>query len=259
MLNIEGTARFVSDLHLQAGQPEIAARFVAFLEDTAAAGIDALFILGDLFEYWLGDDELSDPFNARIGARLHTLLAHGTRIYFLPGNRDFLVGARFAAASGMELLGNSIKVGVGGTATLLMHGDTLCTDDVAYQDFRRRVRATQWQERFLARPLQDRRAEAEALRRRSAEAMRGKTAEIMDVNPVAVRTALEESGCARLIHGHTHRPGRETIALAGGRAERWVLSDWAAGRGDALELDGEGIRRLSWATLPARAITRSPA
>ena len=255
MLNIEGTARFVSDLHLQAGQPEIAARFVAFLEDTAAAGTDALFILGDLFEYWLGDDELSDPFNARIGAKLHALSARGTRIYFLPGNRDFLVGPKFAATSGMELLGEPLRVDVGGTAILLMHGDTLCTDDVAYQDFRHRVRAQQWQAQFLARPIQDRRAEAEALRQRSTEAMRGKTAGVMDVNPLAVRTALEESGCARLIHGHTHRPDCETISLTSGRAERWVLSDWATGRGDALELDGEGIRRLSWATLPAHAIT----
>jgi UDP-2,3-diacylglucosamine hydrolase len=149
----------------------------------------------------------------------------------------------------MELLPEATVVMAGAhrgqvPATLLMHGDTVCTDDLPYQEFRRMVRAKQWQDAFLARPLAERRAEVEKLRKRSAEAMLGKTAAIMDANTAAIRTALTEHGCARLIHGHTHRPGHETIQLASGNAERWVLSDWDTGRGDALEINASGVRRI---------------
>ncbi|MCF8149791.1 MAG: UDP-2,3-diacylglucosamine diphosphatase [Burkholderiaceae bacterium] len=246
MLNIAGTARFVSDLHLRKERPDLTERFAAFLADTAASGVGTLFILGDLFEYWIGDDDLADPFNTQVCRLLRDLADRGSPIYFIAGNRDFLLGEVFAAAAGIQLLDETVKVGVGDTATLLMHGDTVCTDDVAYQEFRRMVRATEWQTRFLARPLAERLAEVETLRRRSAEAMLKKPAAIMDANAAAIRAALTSSGCSRLIHGHTHRPGRENIALADGVAERWVLSDWDTGRGDALEIGPNGCRRLDF-------------
>jgi UDP-2,3-diacylglucosamine hydrolase len=252
MLTIAGTARFVSDLHLRAERPDLTQRFAAFLADTAATKVETLFILGDLFEYWIGDDDLADPFNAQVCKLLRDLADQGTRIFFIAGNRDFLIGETFAAAAGMRLLSEAEKVmqsgipgdGAGGTATLLMHGDTVCTDDLPYQEFRRMVRSPQWQADFLARPLPERRAEVASLRRRSAEAMQGKTAAIMDANGAAIREALTAHYCTRLIHGHTHRPGHEVIQLASGSAERWVLSDWNTGRGDALEIDAAGIRRI---------------
>lgn len=244
MLTIAGTARFVSDLHLRAERPDLTRRFAEFLAATAAAGVETLFILGDLFEYWIGDDDLSDPFNAHVCTLLRKLADQGTGLRFIAGNRDFLIGERFAAAAGMELLPETTTVGAGGTATLLMHGDTVCTDDLPYQEFRRMVRAPEWQRQFLSRPLPERRAEVESLRRRSAEAMQGKTAAIMDANAAAIRAVLSAHGCSRLIHGHTHRPGHEVFELGSGSAERWVLSDWDTGRGDALEIGAAGVRRL---------------
>jgi UDP-2,3-diacylglucosamine hydrolase len=244
MLTITGTARFVSDLHLRSERPDLTQRFAAFLADTAASNVEVLYILGDLFEYWIGDDDLQDEFNAEVCGLLRSAADMGPRLCFIAGNRDFLIGADFAAAAGITLLDEVEKVGAGGTATLLMHGDTVCTDDLPYQEFRRMVRSPQWRRQFLARPLPERRAEVASLRRRSAEAMQEKTAEIMDANADAIKAALSTHGCTRLIHGHTHRPGREEIVLASGNAERWVLSDWDTGRGDALEIGPAGVRRL---------------
>ncbi len=244
MLSIAGTARLVSDLHLRAERPDLTGRFADFLADTAAAGVAVLFILGDLFEYWIGDDDLADPFNAQVCRMLRHLADQGTALFFIAGNRDFLIGEAFATAAGMKLLNDGAELAANGTPTLLMHGDTLCVDDIAYQQFRRMVRSRQWQEQFLARPLAERRAEVASLRQRSAAAIGTKSAEIMDANAAAIRSALTVHGCARLIHGHTHRPGREDIQLEAGRAERWVLSDWDTGRGDALELDAAGVHRI---------------
>ena len=244
MLTIAGTTRFVSDLHLRAERPDLTERFAVFLADTAAAKVEALFILGDLFEYWIGDDDLAEPFNTQVCKLLRELADRGTRLFFIAGNRDFLIGETFAAAAGITLLPETAIVGAGGTATLIMHGDTVCTDDLPYQEFRRMVRSKEWQQDFLSRPLAERRIEVENLRRRSAEAMQGKTAAIMDANTAAIRAALTAQGCTRLIHGHTHRPGHEQIQLASGSAERWVLSDWDTGRGDALEIGPAGARRI---------------
>ena len=255
MLLIDGTVRLVSDLHLRNERPDLTGRFFSFLDDTAAAKVAALFILGDLFEYWIGDDDLDDPFNASVAQRLATLRQAGTRILFLAGNRDFLVGSRFAATTGIELLDGETcvqirdaRVGAGETAVtsvLLMHGDTLCLDDKPYQEFRQLVRSEAWQSQFLARSLAERRAEVAALRKRSAEAMQAKTAAIMDVNEAAVVDAVTRHQCARLIHGHTHRPGHHAIA-SNPPGERWVLSDWDNERGDALEINGAPavVRRL---------------
>ncbi|MBI5898735.1 MAG: UDP-2,3-diacylglucosamine diphosphatase [Rhodocyclales bacterium] len=241
---ITGTARFVSDLHLRAERPDLVRRFAGFLADTAAANVDSLFILGDLFEYWIGDDDLADSFNADVCNLLRSTADMGVSLYFIAGNRDFLIGPRFAAAARLMLLDDATKVGAGGTATLLLHGDTICTDDLPYQEFRRLVRGEEWQQHFLARPLSERRAEVESLRRRSAKAMQAKTAAIMDANAGAIRAALIRHDCKRLIHGHTHRPRHETIELPSGPAERYVLSDWDTGRGDALEIGAAGIRRI---------------
>ena len=244
MLPIAGTARIVSDLHLRVERPDLTERFAAFLADTAAGRVDTLFILGDLFEYWIGDDDLADPFNARVCTLLRNLADQRTRILFIAGNRDFLIGEAFARAARIELLPECVTVGAGDSATLLMHGDTVCSDDLPYQEFRRMVRSPEWQTTFLARPLPERRTEVESLRRRSAAAMLDKTAAIMDANADAIRTALTAHRCIRLVHGHTHRPGREDIRLDSGSAERWVLSDWDTGRGDALELSAAGVRRI---------------
>ena len=286
MLDIAGTARIVSDLHLRVDRPDLTERFARFLADTAAARVETLFVLGDLFEYWIGDDDLADPFNARVCHLLRNLADQGTQILFMAGNRDFLIGETFAAAAGLGLLGETETVrlsaashagalreasspsealnsascpagtasiraradiradAAGGAVTLLMHGDTVCTDDLPYQEFRRMVRSLGWQKTFLARSLAERRAEVASLRRRSIAAVKDKTAAIMDASAIAIRAALTAHGCTRLIHGHTHRPGREDIQLASGSAERWVLSDWDTGRGDALELGAAGVRRI---------------
>jgi UDP-2,3-diacylglucosamine hydrolase len=245
LMHQTGITRFVSDLHLSAERPDLTARFAAFLADTAASKITALFILGDLFDAWIGDDDLGQPFNAEVCRLLRKLSDQGTQLFFTAGNRDFLIGDAFAQAAGMQRLADVEKIGVGNTAILIMHGDTLCTDDTDYQAFRQQVRNPAWQSHFLARPLAERRAEATALRQKSRTATKEKSQTIMDVNAEAVRQALISSDCRRLIHGHTHRPGCEHIPLADGLAERWVLSDWDSHRGDALEVSAEGsIRRI---------------
>jgi len=247
-LTIRGTARFISDIHLSADCPDLATRFATFLADTAASKVTTLFILGDLFDAWIGDDDLAQPFNAEICSLLRKLSDQGTQIFFIAGNRDFLMGDRFAQAAGLQRLDEMEKLGAGDTAILIMHGDTLCTDDTDYQAFRQQVHAPAWQRDFLARPLTERRAEAAALRKKSMAATKEKSQNIMDVNTEAVRQALIASGCRRLIHGHTHRPGCEHIMLVDGVAERWVLSDWDSHRGDALEVSTDGsIRRINLA------------
>jgi len=237
-------ARLVSDLHLRPERADLTNRFAAFLADTAAKKIEALFILGDLFEYWIGDDDLDAPFNSYVCGLLRSLTDSGTRLYFTAGNRDFLIGEGFALAAGMSLLEPLSILSLGQTSTLILHGDTLCTDDVQYQEFRHLVRSSAWQAEFLARSLSERRTEVEALRRQSAKAIQGKAASLMDANLDAVRDALIGAACTRLIHGHTHRPGQHRVDLGENVAERWVLSDWETGRGDALEVSAGGVRRL---------------
>jgi UDP-2,3-diacylglucosamine hydrolase len=249
-LALRGRARLISDLHLQPETKKVNARFTAFLRDCAKERIAHLFILGDLFEYWIGDDCSAHPFVAEIAGQLRQLSDSGTALHFIAGNRDFLLGAAFAAQCGMELLADeAVVVGAGGTAILLMHGDTLCTDDVAYQQFRSMVRAPQWQVAFLARALPERLDEVARLRERSREAMQEKSAEIMDVNAEAVQAAFARSGCRLLVHGHTHRPGCQTVKLGSDCAERWVLSDWTETRADALEIDVGGLRRIDLTAL----------
>lgn len=227
------SALFISDLHLSPDEPATVERFLAFL-DGPARNAGQLFILGDLFEYWAGDDDIADPFNTHIIAALRALSDSGVAVCFMAGNRDFLIGPQFAAAAGLELLPDTCVRNIAGAPTLLMHGDTLCTDDADYQRFRSTVRDPAWQAAFLARPLVERKREIEALRVRSEAEKRIKPMAIMDVNPAAVETALRRYGVRTMIHGHTHRQGHHTHLVDGSNCVRWVLGDWHADRGCAL-------------------------
>ena len=231
---------FISDLHLSEDRPQANERFFRFLEEEAS-GADALYVLGDLFEYWIGDEDLETPFNAVIAGSLKRLSDAGVRVRLMHGNRDFLLGDAFCKASGAQLLADPTVI----DGTLLMHGDTLCTDDHDYQAWRRTARSAEWQREFLSKPLAERRAAVQGLRDESKEVIQAKPAEIMDVNEDAVREALRRHGVARLIHGHTHRPGKHALALDGRRCERWVLPDWY-GRGGYLELAGSRARLIGW-------------
>ena len=196
------TALFISDLHLCASRPRIARLFFDFLA-TTACDADALYILGDFFEYWAGDDDIDDPFNRSIVDAVATLAATGVSVFLMHGNRDFLIGEKFCQASGVTLLQDPSAIDLNGARTLLMHGDTLCTDDIEYQNFRKQVRDPMWQQQFLAQPLAQRKAIIEALRRRSENAKQTKSMDIMDVTPSSVEAVLREHRYPRLIHGHT--------------------------------------------------------
>ena len=215
---------FISDLHLDDARPQITDLFVRFLGHEAR-GADALYILGDLFESWIGDDE--DTLLAmRVADALRGLHDVGVPIYFMHGNRDFLLGASYAERSGMRLLADPTIIDLHGERTLLMHGDTLCTDDSEYQKFRTLVRNPTWQTQFLAKPLAERRAFAAQARGESRKRTAMKAAEIMDVNQNAVESAMRTHAVRRLIHGHTHRPATHRFDLDGQAAERIVLGDW---------------------------------
>lgn len=236
-----GTALFVSDIHLSPHEAATADRFLAFLAGPAREAA-SLTILGDLFDYWAGDDDLADPFNARIVTALRQLSAQGVTLSFMAGNRDFLVGDDFAAASGVTLLPDPCLRDIAGIDTLLTHGDALCTDDADYQRFRAQVRSPAWRTAFLARPLVERRREIEALRARSEAEKRRKPMQIMDVNAEAVAAVLREHGAQCLIHGHTHRQGEHPQIVDGRERRRWVLGDWHPERGSVLFCHPSGWR-----------------
>lgn len=235
---------FISDLHLAEERPRTAEHFFRFLGEEAR-GARSLYILGDLFEYWIGDDDLDDPFNARITRALAETARAGVEILFLHGNRDFLVGGRWAAAAGVRLIPDPAQVELYGTPTLLMHGDTLCLDDKPYQAFRAQVRDPAYQRAFLAKPLAERRALVRKLREESARAKGEKSEALMDVTPAAVEEILRRHGYPRLIHGHTHRPARHLHPVDGRSCERWVLADWDEERGGFLRVDSSGCRAVA--------------
>lgn len=222
-------ALFISDLHLSDEHPETVTAFLDFLQGPAVQA-GSLFILGDLFEYWAGDDDLEDSLNRRIADALHALADAGTTIYFITGNRDLLAGAGLAAAAGMRRLPDPATVRLGAAddapRVLLSHGDLLCTDDLTYQAYRRQVHDPAWQAGFLAQPLAARKAFIESLRKQSENAKRDKAMTIMDVNAEAVAALLREHGYPTLIHGHTHRPARHEHEVDGRRCTRRVLADW---------------------------------
>jgi UDP-2,3-diacylglucosamine hydrolase len=216
--------QFVSDLHLDPARPAATACFLRFLEGAARDG-DGLYILGDLFEAWLGDDA-ADDHAATVLVALRRYADTGRHLGFLRGNRDFLVGAGFAAATGAVLLADESVVPVAGERTLLMHGDTLCTDDLAYQRFRTVVRRPGVARAFLALPASARRRLAGWLRARSSAANATKPAAIMDVNPAAVAACMARHGVGLLIHGHTHRPAIHRPASGQAGGTRIVLGAW---------------------------------
>jgi len=235
---------FISDLHLSADQPHSMAAFQRFIAALAPQA-EALYILGDLFEYWAGDDDLHDPFHAQVISALHGLAAHHCKVYLLHGNRDLLMGQALSRACHATLLNDPTLMDLYGAPTLLSHGDTLCTDDVEYQRFRARVHDGEFQKNFLAQPLAARKTRIVELRELSTAAKQGKHSAIMDVNDDAVAALLREHRYPRLIHGHTHRPNRHEHIVDGHTCERWVLGDWYQ-HGSALRCDAKGCRSISF-------------
>lgn len=219
------TTLFISDLHLDARRPAITALFLDFLAGLDSADCATLYILGDLFEAWVGDDS-DDAHDRRAVAALRAVTERGIPVQIMHGNRDFLLGDVFARASGCTLLADPAVIELGGDKILLMHGDTLCTDDHEYQQFRALVRNPAWQQQFLAKPLAERRAIAANLRETSRQRTGEKAAEIMDVNSRTVEETLRTHGVRCLVHGHTHRPAVHNLTVDGEPAQRIVLGDW---------------------------------
>jgi UDP-2,3-diacylglucosamine hydrolase len=236
---------FISDLHLAPQVPGVTRIFLDFLAGRARAA-ERLFILGDLFEAWPGDDCLDDPddaFAAVIIDALRELVRAGVEVSVMHGNRDFLLGDTFAARTGTRLLPDPYVLSLPTWQFVLSHGDALCTDDHDYQAFRALVRQPDWQTAFLARPLIERRAIAVALRQKSENAKRGKAGYLMDVNSGTTDDFLRAHGYASLIHGHTHRPATHDHIVDGIHVERWVLSDWSDGEGECLSWSGGALIR----------------
>lgn len=215
---------FISDLHLEERRPEITAAFHQFI-DGPAKDAEALYILGDFFEAWIGDDERTELQN-EVAATLQRLTAGGVRLYLMHGNRDFLLGPDFCGRVGGILLDDPTVIDLYGEPTLLMHGDSLCTADVEYQKFRQNMRNPEWQGAFLKRPLADRQLVARQLRQISMAKNQGKQESIMDVTPEEVARQMQAHKVQQLIHGHTHRPAVHSLALEGKTARRIVLGDW---------------------------------
>jgi len=216
---------FVSDLHLSAQRPAAVRVFFDLLE-RAKTGAEAVYLLGDVFDAWVGDDDLAQPLAAEVASALAAYSSSGGRLYVMHGNRDFLMGERFCLAAGAKMLGDPHLADLYGTPTVLMHGDLLCTEDVRYQTFRNQVRDPAWQAEFLRRPLAERYAMAAAVRRENEAEKSQKTEVIMDVTEDAVQDLLRRFDYPRLIHGHTHRPARHVHRVDGHDCERWVLADW---------------------------------
>jgi UDP-2,3-diacylglucosamine hydrolase len=216
---------FISDLHLTGDQPHTVQRFMHLAQQVAPRHRE-LVILGDLFEYWAGDEEAAEGIGALVSGALRSLAQAGTAVYLMQGNRDVLLGDGFARCAQAAFLADPCRAVLAGEPTLLAHGDAYCTLDKAYQAFRRRARNPLWQHLFLAAPLAARRGLIGQLRRFSEAGKKRMAAQIMDVTPEAIEQALRSAGVRRMIHGHTHRPDRHRLMLDGQPAERWVLSDW---------------------------------
>ena len=232
------TTLFISDLHLDASRPAITRLFVEFVESEASKA-DALYILGDLFEAWIGDDAPGEVGDA-VADALAALHARGVPTFYIHGNRDFLLGDAYARRARMTLLPDPSVVRVEGEDVLLMHGDSLCTDDRTYQQFRTQVRDPRWQRQFLARPVEERQQFAAQARAESQRYTRSANDALMDVNPGAVVDALRRSAMRRMIHGHTHRPARHEVDVDAKSAERIVLGDWYE-QGSVLRVTPDGV------------------
>ncbi|HZX29216.1 MAG TPA: UDP-2,3-diacylglucosamine diphosphatase [Telluria sp.] len=233
-------ALFISDLHLQPSHPRTSEAFFAFLKERAMAS-EALYLLGDLFEYWAGDDDLATLHPQLVAKALRAVSAAGVRVYWIAGNRDFLVGQEFADAAGLTLLSEPYVAEIGGQRIALVHGDAQCTDDVKYMAFRAQVRQPEWQRQFLALPLAERKKIIAGLREGSRQAHTEKSYEIMDVTPAAIAELHAATGADTIIHGHTHRPA---LHAAQGK-RRYVLPDWDLDadppRGGWISIDAQGV------------------
>ena len=232
------TTLFVSDLHLDASRPHVTEQFVQFVRDEAGKA-RALYILGDLFEAWIGDD-VADPVGDTVANALAELHGSGVPVHFIHGNRDFLLGDAWARRARVTLLSDPSLIDIEGQTTLLMHGDLLCTDDGAYQAFRSQVHAPAWQREFLSRSSTERRTFAAKARDESRRQTATKDNAIMDVNADAVHDTMRAHNVTRLIHGHTHRPAIHDFDLDGKPAQRIVLGDWYD-QGSVLRLDASGL------------------
>ncbi len=230
---------FISDLHLSPERPGITSAFFDFLAREAGRA-DALYILGDLFDYWVGDDDLDDPFADEVVRALGSVADAGCAVRVMHGNRDFLMGEKLCRAAGATLLVDPTVVDLHGVRTVLLHGDTMCIDDPDYTAFRGKVRDPAWQRAFVTKPIEERRRIAVGLRADSRASQSMKSETIMDVAPRAVIEAFRTSNCTRMIHGHTHRPGRHEHLVDGRTCERWVLADWYT-RGSFLCIDTFGV------------------
>jgi UDP-2,3-diacylglucosamine hydrolase len=229
---------FLSDLHLSPERPALLDAFRAFCAGPARAAA-GVYVLGDLFDSWIGDDRLREPFAAAVANALRGIADTGIGVGVMRGNRDFLLGERFAESAGATLLAEQTVVDVAGVRTLLIHGDELCTGDHAYQRYRAVVRDPAGQRRFLALPYAMRRGIGAWLRWKSRRAIASKPEAIMDVDAAAVEAAFRSAGVTRIVHGHTHRPACHRLAVDGRECERWVLADWYE-RGSYLAFDASG-------------------
>jgi UDP-2,3-diacylglucosamine hydrolase len=233
---------FISDLHLNANQPALIQQASDFLQQLPH-NTDALYILGDLFEYWVGDDSLNTVYTVAFQSvfySLQQLKQRGVKLYFQHGNRDFIIGQNFAEYTGVILLPESLVIDLYGIPSLIMHGDTLCTDDLAYQQARRLLRNPQWQQQALSQPIEARIQQALAMRAQSQDhQMQAET--IVDVNQAAVIQAMQQAQVSRLIHGHTHRPAHHKFLLEGQPVERLVLGDWHINRPSFLKIDEQHL------------------
>jgi len=232
---------FISDLHLAPERPQIIDLFERFVSEIAVRA-DTLYILGDFVEYWLGDDDRAEGLNTAFSA-FNQLKEAGTNVFMMHGNRDFLIGDDLAARCHFQLIEDPLPIQIQNHPALLMHGDTLCTDDVDYQKFRTMVRNTDWQNDFLSKPLKEREQIALSLREQSKQATADKSPDIMDVNQDAVVETIRHHGISTLIHGHTHRPAIHEFEIDGNPVKRIVLGDWYE-TGSYLRIPEEGEAEL---------------
>lgn len=235
---------FISDLHLALEKKEITQHFISFLNHQARTA-SAVYILGDLFDVWVGDDNNSPPIK-QIKTELRALTDFGTQVFLQQGNRDFLLGQQFCNETGITLLDEYTIIDLNGVKTLLTHGDLLCTDDIAYQEFRKKSHTDEWKQNVSSKPLFVRILAARWYRFRSYFHKRKKSQDIMDVNQQTVIDVMEENNCLRLIHGHTHRPAKHDFEINGKSVQRFVLAEWKKEGVEILRWNSEGCEIRSF-------------
>ncbi len=231
---------FISDLHISLEKAEITRCFLSFLKNQAGKA-KAVYILGDLFDAWVGDDDNTPP-NKKIKVQLKQLTNSGTKVFLQLGNRDFLIGQKFCRETGVTLLNEYTIIDLNGVKTLLTHGDLLCTDDIPYQVFRKKSHTEEWKQNVLSKPLFIRLIAARWYRFRSHFHKRNKSPEIMDVNQQTVIKVMQENSCLRLIHGHTHRPAVHEFEIDGTTVQRFVLAEWKKDSAEILCWNSQGYQ-----------------